>query len=68
MSKEYHSGCQYGKCVDFGLELEHSLMRVFEQELANEIHLEGCRRNLWDTPSLQEQSLFELIDLDNNGF
>lgn len=44
MSKEYHSGCQYGHIADFSLQLEHSLMRVFEQELNNEVDLEAKRR------------------------
>jgi Ca2+-binding EF-hand superfamily protein len=61
MSKEYHSGCQYGRSADFNLELEHSLMRVFEQELENEIHLEARRRALWDTPTLKERTLFDLV-------
>jgi len=68
MSREYHSGCQYGKIADFSLEMEHSLMRVFEQELANEINLEARRRTLWDTPSMNEQALFNLLDVDDNGF
>jgi len=67
MSKEYHSGCQYGSTVDFNLQLEHSLMRVFEQELNNEVTLEAKRRVLWDTPGLQERALFDLVDIDNNG-
>ena len=67
MSKEYHSGCEYGKLADFDLKLEHSLMRFFDQELQNEICLEQMRRVLWDTPGLSEEFLFGLLDVDKNN-
>jgi Ca2+-binding EF-hand superfamily protein len=67
MSKEYHSGCQHGKLADFSLELEHSLIRVFDQELQNEVVLEQSRRALWDTPHMSEKGLWEMLDVDKNG-
>jgi len=67
MSKEYHSSNQYGRVADFNLELEHSLMRFFEQELQNEVALESRRRTLWDTPGLSEKNLFDLVDQEVAG-
>ena len=58
---------QYGSTRHFTLEAEHSLMRVFEQELLNQRNLEDSRKSL-HLSSYTESNLFDLIDRDLNGW
>ena len=58
---------QYGATRHFTLEAEHSLMRVFEQELANQRNLEDARKQL-HMSSYTESSLFDLVDRDLNSW
>lgn len=67
MSKEEIFEPEQGKVVKFSIEVENSLMRVFQQELENQIRLEKKRRNLWDTPDLDEAVLFDLLDVEKRG-
>lgn len=46
MSREHHHKHPYGVFHAFSVELEHSLMRVFEQEMVNQCNLEEARRAL----------------------
>ena len=58
---------QYGATRHFTLEAEHSLMRVFEQELANQRSLEDARKRL-HMSSYTESSLFDLVDRNLNSW
>ena len=58
---------QYGGIRAFSLEAEHSLMRVFEQELLNQRNLEDSRKSL-HLSSYTESTLFDLVDRDLNGW
>jgi len=67
MSKEEIYEPEQGKVVKFSIEVENSLMRVFQQELENQVKLEKKRRSLWDTPDLDEAILFDLLDVEKRG-
>ena len=67
MSREEKYEPEQGKDVKFTIEVENSLMRVFQQELENQKVLEKKRRKLWDTPDLEEAVLFDLLDVDKHG-
>jgi Ca2+-binding EF-hand superfamily protein len=67
MSREERVNPEHGKEVKFSIEVENSMLRVFQQELANQKELEKKRRNLWGTPDLQEGVLFDLLDVNKHG-
>lgn len=58
---------QYGDLRSFTIELEHSLMRIFEQEMVNQRNLEDARRTL-SLSSYTESKLFDLVDLERKGW
>ena len=58
---------QYGDLRSFTIELEHSLMRIFEQEMVNQRNLEDARRTL-SLSSFTESKLFDLVDLERKGW
>lgn len=68
LTKENEKGTPYGYQGAFSLECEHSLMRVFQQELENQKTLEEHRIKLWDTPECQEGALFDLLDIEKKGY
>lgn len=53
--------------VDLTVELEHSLVRVFEQEMLNQRNLENARRQV-HLSSFTETKLFDSIDRDLKGW
>ena len=58
---------QYGDYRDFSIELEHSLLRVFQQESVNQSRLEEARKLLMNTGPC-EAALFDHLDYDSKGF
>lgn len=62
-----HRYNQYGTADDLSVELQHSLMRVFEQEMLNQRKLESTRRAM-HLSSYTETRLFDLIDTDVKGW
>lgn len=58
---------QYGTYYPFSVELEHSLMRVFEQEMVNQRNLEDSRRAL-HLSSYTESKLFDSVDRELKGW
>lgn len=68
LSREHHNNFQYGILTKFTMELEHSLARVFEQELENEKALEKHRRAIFDISDLKEGKIFDEIDTDTKGW
>jgi len=68
LSREHHNNFQYGILTTFTMELEHSLARVYEQELENEKDLEKHRRLIFDVTDLKEGKLFDEVDTDTKGW
>ena len=68
-SKELPSGDQYqhGKVYEFSVELEHSLLRVFQQEMLNQKKLEEARKALVSS-GINEAAVFDYLDFDQKGF
>lgn len=68
MSKEHgYVTPQYGALKSFSIELEHSQMRIFEQEMVNQRNLEDARRTL-NLSSFTESKLFDLVDTQLKGW
>jgi hypothetical protein len=69
MSKEIPPTDQYkyGKHREYTVELEHSLLRVLQQEMLNQKRLEECKKHLFGT-NFSEAVLFDFLDYDNKGF
>jgi Ca2+-binding EF-hand superfamily protein len=58
---------QYGEYRQYTVELEHSLLRVFQQELLNQKRLETAKKQLIAT-GFGEAMLFDHLDYDQKGF
>jgi Ca2+-binding EF-hand superfamily protein len=58
---------QYGEYRQYTVELEHSLLRVFQQELLNQKRLEEAKKLLIAT-NFGEAMLFDHLDYDQKGF
>lgn len=58
---------QYDLYVEQTIDLEHSLARIFEQEMMNQRNIENARRRL-HLSSLTETKLFDTIDRDRKGY
>lgn len=69
MSKELPASEQYqfGSYKEYTVELEHSLLRVFQQEMLNQKNLEEARR-LLKSCNVNEAALFDYLDFDQKGW
>lgn len=68
ISRENHYLYANTSFSPYSFEVEHALLRVLEQEMDNERHIEAARSTLWHCEAFNEEALFTAFDKENKGY